>query len=219
MKGRYVRRRWGWDCHGLPIEHAVSKELGNKRREKSDGEIRKLCREYAAKYISLQRDQFKRLGVMADWDHPYKTLAPEYEAAVAETFYKLFETGGVVQDKKPVHWCPSCETALAEAEIEYENKTSPSIFVKFPITEWPSNDDAQSLAKTPGKKPTVLVWTTTPWTLPANVALAFHPDHTYRLWESAKTGERFLVGDPGVAVLEEVLGPGKAVAGGRESAG
>jgi isoleucyl-tRNA synthetase len=196
----------------LPIEHQLMKEKGWDKRKVGRLAFRQEATRYAEHWIDLQRRDFKRLGVLADWDHPYKTLAPEYEAAVAETFYKLFETGGVVQDKKPVHWCPSCETALAEAEIEYENKTSPSIFVKFPITEWPSNDDAQSLAKTPGKKPTVLVWTTTPWTLPANVALAFHPDHTYRLWESAKTGERFLVGDPGVAVLEEVLGPGKAVA-------
>ena len=212
MKGFRAPYIPGWDCHGLPIEHQLMKEKGWDKRKVGRLAFRQEATRYAEHWIDLQRRDFKRLGVLADWDHPYKTLAPEYEAAVAETFYKLFETGGVVQDKKPVHWCPSCETALAEAEIEYENKTSPSIFVKFPITEWPSNDDAQSLAKTPGKKPTVLVWTTTPWTLPANVALAFHPDHTYRLWESAKTGERFLVGDPGVAVLEEVLGPGKAVA-------
>ncbi|MBL0350373.1 MAG: isoleucine--tRNA ligase [Elusimicrobia bacterium] len=212
MKGFRAPYIPGWDCHGLPIEHQLMKEKGWDKRKVGRLAFRQEATRYAEHWIDLQRRDFKRLGVLADWDHPYKTLAPEYEAAVAETFYKLFEAGGVVQDKKPVHWCPSCETALAEAEIEYENKTSPSIFVKFPITEWPANEDAQSLAKAPGKKPTVLVWTTTPWTLPANVALAFHPDHTYRLWESAKTGERFLVGDPGLAVLEEVLGPGKAVA-------
>jgi hypothetical protein len=115
-----------------------------------------------------------------------------------------------VQDRKPVYWCPHCETALAEAEVEYETKTSTSIFVKVPVVEWPSNEDAQKLARLHGKKVNVLIWTTTPWTLPANVGLAFHPEGRYRIWESDKTHERFLVGDPGWAVLEDMFGGGKA---------
>lgn len=199
----------GWDCHGLPIEHQLMKEKGWDKRKVGRLPFRQEAARYAEHWIDAQRRDFKRLGILADWDRPYKTLAPEYEAAIAQTFYDLMDTGGVVQDKKPVYWCATCETALAEAEIEYADKTSTSVFVKFPIVEWPANDDAQALAKRPGKKAHVLVWTTTPWTLPANVALAFHPEQRYRLWESAKTGERFLVGDPGVPVLEELLGPGK----------
>ena len=116
----------------------------------------------------------------------------------------------MVQDKKPVYWCPTCETALAEAEVEYENKSSTAVFVAFPIEEWPRNEETDRLAKRAGKKVSVLVWTTTPWTLPANVALAFHPQGRYRLWESPRTQDRFLVGDPGWALLEEIFGGGAA---------
>lgn len=200
----------GWDCHGLPIEHQLMKEKGWDKRKVGRVPFRHEATRYAEHWVEAQKREFKRLGVLGDWDHPYKTLSPDYEAGVARTFYDLFEKGYIVQDKKPVYWCPTCETALAEAEVEYADKTSTSVFVKFPVVEWPANEDAQRLAKTPGKKVSVLVWTTTPWTLPANVALAFHPEGRYRLYESAQTHERFLVGDPGWKLLEDLFGPGKA---------
>ncbi len=200
----------GWDCHGLPIEHQLMKEKGWDKRKVGRLPFRQEAARYAEHWIDIQRREFKRLGILADWDHPYKTLTPDYEAGIANTFYDLLDKGYVVQDKKPVYWCPHCETALAEAEVEYEDKTSTSVFVKFPVIEWPSNEDAQKLARTHGKKVHVLIWTTTPWTLPANVALAFHPEGRYRIWESPKTHERYLVGDPGWIVLEEMFGGGKA---------
>ena len=200
----------GWDCHGLPIEHQLMKEKGWDKRKVGRVPFRHEATRYAEHWVEAQKREFKRLGVLGDWDHPYKTLSPDYEAGIARTFYDLFEKGYIVQDKKPVYWCPTCETALAEAEVEYADKTSTSVFVKFPVVEWPANEDAQRMAKTPGKKVSVLVWTTTPWTLPANVALAFHPEGRYRLFESAQTHERFLVGDPGWKLLEEMFGPGKA---------
>jgi isoleucyl-tRNA synthetase len=200
----------GWDCHGLPIEHQLMKEKGWDKHKVGRVPFRQEAARYAEHWIEIQRREFKRLGILGEWDHPYKTLQPEYEAGIVKTFYDLLAKGDVVQDRKPVYWCPHCETALAEAEVEYETKTSTSIFVKFPVVEWPSNDDAQKLARLPGKKVNVLIWTTTPWTLPANAGLAFHPEGRYRIWESAHTPERFLVGDPGWAVLEEMFGGGKA---------
>ena len=200
----------GWDCHGLPIEHQLMKEKGWDKRKVGRVPFRQEATRYAEHWVEAQKREFKRLGVLGDWDHPYKTLSPDYEAGIARTFYDLFEKGYIVQDKKPVYWCPTCETALAEAEVEYADKTSTSVFVKFPVVEWPGNPDAQRLAKAPGKKVSVLVWTTTPWTLPANVALAFHPEGRYRLYESPQTHERFLVGDPGWKLLEEMFGPGRA---------
>jgi len=185
------------------------KEKGWSKRTITRGPFRHEATRYAEHWIESQKKEFKRLGVLADWDHPYKTLSPDYEAGVAQTFLDLFEKGFVVQDKKPVHWCPMCETALAEAEVDHADKTSASVFVKFPVLEWPANDEAQKLGQTLGKKVSVLVWTTTPWTLPANVALAFHPEGRYRLWESSNTHERFLVGDPGWALLEKEVGGGK----------
>ena len=121
----------GWDCHGLPIEHAVSKELGKARREKSDSEIRKLCREYAQKYVGIQRDQFRRLGVLADWSHPYTTMDKAYEAGIIRALADIFENGYAYRGEKPVHWCWSDGTALAEAEVEYADRKDPSIYVKF----------------------------------------------------------------------------------------
>jgi isoleucyl-tRNA synthetase len=198
----------GWDCHGLPIEHQLMKEKGWDKRKIGRVPFRDAAAGYAERFIDIQRQEFKRLGILGDWDKPYKTLAPDYEAAIARTFYDLLERGFIFRDKKPLYWCAHDETALAEAEVEYENKVSPSIFVKFPIVEWPANDDAQRAAKAAGKRAFVLVWTTTPWTLPANVALAFHPEMTYKVWESPKTSEKYLVGDPGWAVLEKEIGGG-----------
>src|SRR6266478_1437659 len=126
----------GWDCHGLPIEHQVMKSLGHKKQEMSKLEIRKLCREYAEKYFKIQREEFKRLGVLGDWEHPYLTMTPDYEAAIVREFGKVVKAGGVYKGKKPVLWCPNDETALAEAEVEYEDHTSPSIYVKFPVVNF-----------------------------------------------------------------------------------
>ncbi len=198
----------GWDCHGLPIEHQLMKEKGWDKRKVGRVAFRKEAAHYAERFIEIQKKEFKRLGVLGDWEKPYKTLSPEYEASIARTFYDLLDKGRVYRDKKPVYWCASCETALAEAEIEYENKKSTSIYVKFPVLEWPSNAEAQAFAKTAGKRVFVLAWTTTPWTLPANVALAFHPEQTYRLWES-QSGEKYLVGDPGWKFMTELEGAEK----------
>ncbi len=196
----------GWDCHGLPIEHQLMKEKKWDKRKVGRVMFRQEATRYAENFVNIQRQEFKRLGVFADWDNPYKTLTPDYEAGIARTFYDLFEKGFIYREKKPVYWCLFDETALAEAEIEYADKTDASIFIKFPIQEWPNNETAQNVAKAAGKRVSVLVWTTTPWTLPANVALAFHPEQTYYLWESKSTNEKFIVGAPGLKVLEKKFG-------------
>ncbi|MGD9162003.1 MAG: class I tRNA ligase family protein, partial [Desulfobacteraceae bacterium] len=138
----------GWDCHGLPIEHKVDKELGKKKREMTQVEIRKFCRKYAEKYVNIQREEFERLGVMGEWDAPYLTMNYVYEATTVREFGKFALNGGLHRSKKPVYWCNSCKTALAEAEVEYENHKSPSIFVKFPVV----SDISQVLPSLKDKK-------------------------------------------------------------------
>ncbi len=172
----------GWDCHGLPIEINVEKELGKKKREMDIVSIRKACRKYAGKYVKVQRKEFERLGVLGDWDNPYLTLRFEYEAAIAEEFCRIFLDGHVVKSKKPVHWCPKCVTALAEAEVEYAEHKSPSITVKFRC----GDELTEKLREMAGgfEWPAyLLIWTTTPWTLPANQAVALHPDFEYVIAE------------------------------------
>ena len=155
----------GWDCHGLPVEHQLFKELKITKHEISPANFRKKAADYAKGFVEKQKDQFKRLGVFGDWEHPYLTLAPEFEAAVIDSFAKLVEKDYIFQSLKPVHWCVFCETALAEAELEYdENHASPSITVLFPV---------------PSQNISLAVWTTTPWTLLANVAVAVNPEFTY----------------------------------------
>lgn len=199
----------GWDCHGLPIEHQLMKEKGWDKRKIGRVPFRQEAARYAEHFVNVQRQEFKRLGILGEWDRPYKTLSPDYEAGIARTFYDLLNKNFIYRDKKPVYWCGSCETALADAEVEYEDKASPSIYVKFPIQEWPTNPEAQEIAKKVGKRRAyVMVWTTTPWTLPANVALAFHPEQTYRIWDSPQNQEKYLVGAPGWKMLEEEFGPG-----------
>ena len=165
----------GWDCHGLPIEHQVDKELGPKRKDLSQTEIRQRCRAYAEKFIDIQRKEFKRLGVLGEWDNPYLTMNYAYEAAIIREFGRFALQGSVYKSKKPIYWCTSCRTALAEAEVEYESHTSPSIFVAFPLL----SDLTGTYPVLKNKKVSVLIWTTTPWTIPANLALAFHPDFEY----------------------------------------
>jgi isoleucyl-tRNA synthetase len=165
----------GWDCHGLPIEHNVEKELGARKKEMSRADIRRHCREYAEKFIDIQRSEFKRLGVMGDWENPYLTMSYAYEAVIARECCKFALDGGLFRSKKPIYWCCSCQTALAEAEIEYKDETSPSIFVKFPLLD----DLSGILPALAGRNVGVVIWTTTPWTLPANLAVCLHPEFEY----------------------------------------
>lgn len=172
----------GWDCHGLPIEHRVDSELGARKAEMSQVEIRKYCRQYAEKYIDIQRNEFKRLGVLGEWERPYLTMNYAYEASIIREFGKFALNGSLVRSKKPIYWCSSCQTALAEAEVEYEEHTSPSIFVKFPMIS-DLSDEYPSLK---GKDVFMVIWTTTPWTIPANLAIALHPDFDYVAVETGK---------------------------------
>ncbi|CAB5079082.1 Isoleucyl-tRNA synthetase (EC [Olavius algarvensis associated proteobacterium Delta 3] len=165
----------GWDCHGLPIEHNVEKELGPKIKDMTQAEVRKRCRAYAEKYLDIQREEFKRLGVLGEWADPYLTMAYSYEATIARECGKFALDGSLFLSKKPIYWCCSCQTALAEAEIEYFDEASPSIFIKFPLQD-DITDTYPSLA---GKDVSVVIWTTTPWTIPANLAIALHPDFDY----------------------------------------
>ena len=165
----------GWDCHGLPIEHQVEKELGKRKDEMSLAERRRHCREYAEKFVEIQRAEFRRLGVLGDWDRPYRTMDFPYEATIVSQLGKFVGGGSLYKGLKPVHWCSSCQTALAEAEVEYEDHASLSIFVKFPLHSDPSGI-LPCLAQ---QKVSVVIWTTTPWTLPANLAVAFHPQSDY----------------------------------------
>jgi isoleucyl-tRNA synthetase len=170
----------GWDCHGLPIETQLIKEIGDKRKDMSISEFRLKCKEYAMKYVELQRTEFKRLGIFGQWDKPYLTLDHAYEEKIVELFGILAEKGYIYRGLKPIHWCPSCETALAEAEIEYEDERSPSIYVKFKVIDPKSIlVDKKSPVSSLDSPVSFVIWTTTPWTLPANVAIAAHPDYEY----------------------------------------
>jgi isoleucyl-tRNA synthetase len=165
----------GWDCHGLPIEIKVDEKLGGKKLQMDPVAVREECRQYARKFIDLQRSQFKRLGVFGRWEKPYATMDFPYEASILETFYGFYEKGFVYKGLKPVYWCSHDHTALAEAEVEYEIHTSPSVYVRYALTSKPEEIDPR-LA---GKNVWTIIWTTTPWTLPASVAVAFNPDIDY----------------------------------------
>jgi len=183
----------GWDCHGLPIEHAVEKDLGPKRREMPRSEFLSKCRAYASKWVDTQRTGFQRLGVLGAWDRPYVTMEPAYEATVVRLLGQLFESGAVRRKLKVVHWSYGARTALAEAEVEYADRTSPAITVAFPVPE----EEARRL-----ELPTPLylpIWTTTPWTLPSNLAIAMHPDMEYAV---VKAEDRYYI--VAVALLEDL---------------
>jgi len=165
----------GWDCHGLPIETQVEKELGGKGKV-PPAEFRTLCRTFAARFVDQHRRDFKRLGVFGQWEKPYLTMSPEYEACIADAFLTFLEKGYAYRGLKPVYWCIYDRTALAEAEVEYEDHTSPSIWIRYEVTQPPAD-----LPRHAGQKLYALVWTTTPWTLPASLALAFHPHFEYVL--------------------------------------
>ncbi|MCG6929419.1 MAG: isoleucine--tRNA ligase [Desulfofustis sp.] len=190
----------GWDCHGLPIEHNVDKELGDKKKDIPTLSKRKACRTYAEKWIKIQKKDFKRLGVIGDWEQPYLTMTYDYEATIAREFNKFLMSGAVVRSKKPVYWCSTCETALAEAEVEYHDHTSPSIYVKFPVNSDLSDID-ENLS---GDNLSVVIWTTTPWTLPANLAIAFHPEFEYALVETG--GDKLIMAKELVASVMEQWG-------------
>ena len=177
----------GWDCHGLPIEIKVDQQLGGKKLQMDPKEVRLECRKYAEKYIDLQREQFKRIGVFGRFDNPYSTMTPEYESVVIEIFYRFFENNFVYKGLRSVYWCIHDQTALAEAEVEYENHTSPTVWVKYAFAGDPTSLDPALK----GKKVFTIIWTTTPWTLPASMAVAFHPDEEYVALESG--GEVYIV--------------------------
>jgi isoleucyl-tRNA synthetase len=167
----------GWDCHGLPIELQVDKDLGPKKASLTPQQIRAACREYAEKYVGVQREEFRRLGVFGEWRAPYLTMTPAYEGTIIEQIGRFAEQGHIYRDKRSVHWCPRDATALAEAEVEYEDHVSPSVYVRFPLDVAPLLKRLPDLAS---HKVSALIWTTTPWTLPANVAIALHPEFTYQ---------------------------------------
>lgn len=184
----------GWDCHGLPIEFQISKELGDKAKTMPVVSFRKACRKYADKWISIQRKEFIRLGVLGQWEDPYITMSLQYEAAIAREFGRVVGSKGVYKGSKPVYWCADCKTALAEAEIEYHDHVTPSIYVKFPM----ESDISAKVPEAAGKKIFVVIWTTTPWTIPANLALAFHPELDYALLD---------VGDDTAYILADLMAP------------
>ncbi len=193
----------GWDCHGLPIEIHVDKILGAKKKDMSVIEIRDVCREYALKYVDIQRREFIRLGVLGEWEAPYLTMDPSYEESVLLYLADFMAEGSVFKGKRPVHWCPHCRTALAEAEIIYKDKTSPSIYVKFPVG--PEVEERFPVLK--GRRASVVIWTTTPWTLPANLAIAFHPEYEYAAFEAG--AEVLIAAKRLIPVLAELFGLGE----------
>jgi isoleucyl-tRNA synthetase len=187
----------GFDCHGLPIEIKVDEKLGRKKLEMPASDFLRQCREYAQKYVDLQTSQFVRLGVFGRWDNPYSTMSRSYEARILETFYRFLEGGFVYRGLRPVYWCIHDRTALADAEIEYEQHSSPSIYVRYDLT----SDPAAIHPALAGKKVATIIWTTTPWTLPASLAVAFHPEFDYVALEQA--GQVYIVAQALAAAVRE----------------
>lgn len=188
----------GWDCHGLPIEHKVDQQLGSKKAELDVLEIRQRCKEYAEKYLEIQKKEFIRLGIFGDWENPYTTLDYSYESTVIQYFNSFVKNNNVYRRKRPVYWCTSCITALAEAEVEYIDHSSSSIYVKFQLKDIPD-----FLNEFKHKEIFVLIWTTTPWTIPANLAIAVHPDFDYSLFEM--NGEYYIAASRLVPVLSDLM--------------
>ena len=174
----------GWDCHGLPIELNVEKTQGKAGDKLTPKEFRQACRDYATTQVALQKADFERLGVLGDWHHPYLTMQPEFEANAVRALAKMVEKGHLLRGQKPVHWCALCGSALAEAEVEYQDKKSPAIDVGFDVIDEQKLFNAFSHTPTPTPTPTIIIWTTTPWTLPANEAISVHPELEYALVEA-----------------------------------
>ena len=188
----------GWDCHGLPIEIKVDEQLGRKKLEMDALTVRQQCRDYAQKYVDLQRSQFVRMGVLGRWDNPYLTMSFGYEARILETFYAFFEKGFVYKGLRPVYWCMHDKTALAEAEVEYEMHTSPSVYVRYALT----SDAALIDPALAGLPVFGLIWTTTPWTLPASLAIAFHPEFEYAAVQIAEDNDTYGKGNVYIVASE-----------------
>ncbi len=203
----------GWDCHGLPIEIKVDKELGGKKLQMRPIDVRSECRKYAQKYLDLQRTQFKRIGVFGRFERPYATMTPQYESVVLSTFYSFYENGFVYKGLRAVYWCMHDETALAEAEVEYENHISDTVWVKYGLADDPAGIDS-ALA---GKKVSTIIWTTTPWTLPASMAVAFHPDEEYVAVEGGVAGEAYIIAQKLAPVATEKTHIDDVPSGGKRS--
>jgi isoleucyl-tRNA synthetase len=208
----------GWDCHGLPIENAVDKVLGERKRTMSKADIRAECRDYALKFIDIQRQGFRRLGVFGQWDEPYLTLNPGYEASIVRALAAFTRAGYLYRGRKPVFWCPRDRTALAEAEVEYRDHSSPSIYVRFPLEA--SFDPGQLADDLAGKQLALPIWTTTPWTLPANLAIVLHPAVDYVAVPAGREQEYFLVAralaEPFLTAIGQKVPPDRWIAIDRE---
>jgi isoleucyl-tRNA synthetase len=195
----------GYDCHGLPIELKVDRELGPKKREMSVADFRRACRAYAERFIGVMTEEFKRLGIFGAWDDPYLTMNFRYQAAIVRALGSFVDRGLVYKGKKPVHWCIHCRTALAEAEVEYEQHSSPSIYVEFALAPDSVGELVARVPELRGRAVSVLIWTTTPWTIPSNLAIAFHPEFDYAAYEV----------DDRVVIVAEALAPAVAAVAGR----
>jgi len=195
----------GYDCHGLPIELKVDRELGPKKRDMSAADFRRACRAYAQRFIGVMTEEFQRLGIFGDWDRPYLTMEFRYQAAIARALGHFVEKGLVFKGKKPVHWCIHCRTALAEAEVEYEDHASPSIYVEFALAPDSAAELAARVPALSGRDVSVIIWTTTPWTIPSNLAIAFHPEFDYAAYDV----------DGRAIIVAETLAPAVAAAAGR----
>ena len=195
----------GYDCHGLPIELRVDRELGAKKRDMSVADFCRACRAYAERYVGSMTEQFQRLGILGTWDAPYLTMNFKYQASIARAFGRFVEQGLVYKGKKPVHWCIHCRTALAEAEVEYADHTSPSIYVEFPLAPESEAELASRVPALAGRTVSVLIWTTTPWTIPSNLGIAFHPEFDYAAY----------VVDSRTVIVAEALAPNVAAVGGK----
>jgi isoleucyl-tRNA synthetase len=195
----------GYDCHGLPIELRVDRELGPKKRDMSVADFCRACRAYAERYVGAMTEQFERLGILATWDRPYLTMNFKYQAAIARALGRFVEQRLVYKGRKPVHWCIHCRTALAEAEVEYSDHTSPSIYVEFPLSPEDAGELGRRVPALANKNVSVLIWTTTPWTIPSNLAVAFHPEFDYAAYEV----------DGRYVIVAEALASKVAAAGGK----
>ena len=196
MRGYYTPYIPGWDCHGMPIESAIIKEQKLNHKQMSVSDFRNACEAYSEKYIGIQMEGFKRLGVIGDWEHPYRTMSKEFEAEEVRVFGKMYANGHIYKGLKPVYWCAKDETALAEAEIEYQDDPCTTVYVKFPM-----KDDQGKLSHLDHSKLNFLIWTTTIWTLPGNLAIAMHPDESYAVVRAAN-GEMYILAE---ALVEKVM--------------
>jgi isoleucyl-tRNA synthetase len=194
----------GYDCHGLPIELKVDRELGPKKREMSPADFRRACRAHAEHFVGVMTDEFKRLIIFGEWDNPYLTMAFGYQATIARALGKFVEQGLVYKGKKPVHWCIHCRTALAEAEVEYADHDSPSIYVEFPLSAESRDSLFSRVPALAGRNVSVLIWTTTPWTIPSNLAVAFHPELDYAAYDV--DGQAVIVAEGLASRVSEAVG-------------